>query len=56
MFHDIPAPILGLMQHLERIDSLDREDGTPRMERLRQIPPATRRFIAVGRQYPVRRC
>ncbi len=44
MFHDIPAPILGRMQHLERMDSLDREDGTPRIERLRQIPPATGRL------------
>jgi predicted O-methyltransferase YrrM len=35
------------MRYLEEIDARDRIDGTPRMERLRQIPPATGRFIAL---------
>ena len=35
------------MQYLERIDSRDREDGTPRMERLRQIPRETGKFITL---------
>jgi predicted O-methyltransferase YrrM len=35
------------MCHLERIDALDRQDGTPRLQRLRQIPPETGRFIAL---------
>jgi caffeoyl-CoA O-methyltransferase len=47
MFHDIPAPIQGRMRYLEGIDARDREDGTPRLQRLRQIPPETGRFIAL---------
>ncbi len=47
MFHDIPEPIIRRMRYLEEIDARDRIDGTPRMERLRQIPPATGRFIAL---------
>ena len=35
------------MRHLEKIDMVDRSDGTPRLERLRQIPPETGRFIAL---------
>lgn len=33
--------------HLERMDALDRHDGTPRHQRLRQITPETGRFIAL---------
>ena len=47
MFHDIPSEILQRMKYLEEIDSRDRTDGTPRMERLRQIPPEAGRFIAL---------
>ena len=47
MFHDIPTPILARMRELEQIDSRDRTDGTPRMKRLRQIPPDVGRFIAI---------
>ena len=47
MFHDIPEPILRAMADLEAQDSVDREDRTPRLERLRQIPPETGRFIAL---------
>jgi len=35
------------MDRLERIDTQDRLDGTPRMERLRQIPPETGKFLAI---------
>lgn len=35
------------MRELEQIDSRDRTDGTPRMERLRQIPPEVGKFIAI---------
>jgi len=35
------------MAELERIDSHDRTDGTPRMKRLRQIPPEVGKFIAI---------
>ena len=47
MFHNIPKPILDRMAYLEKIDAADRDDGTTRMERLRQIPPGTGRFIAL---------
>ncbi len=35
------------MRELEQIDSRDRTDGTPRLERLRQIPPEVGRFLAI---------
>lgn len=47
MFHDIPRAIQNRMSYLEKIDSRDRSDGTPRLERLRQIPPETGQFIAL---------
>ena len=47
MFHSIPATIKARMAELEAIDARDREDGTGRMERLRQIPPVTGKFIAL---------
>lgn len=47
MFHDIPQAMLDRMHHLEVIDTQDREDGTPRLERLRQIPPDTGKFLAL---------
>jgi len=47
MFSEIPQRILSQMDELERRDSRDRVDGTPRMERLRQIPPEVGKFIAL---------
>src|SRR3974377_1573291 len=47
MFTDIPEQISSRMAELERIDSCDRTDGTPRMKRLRQIPPEVGKFIAI---------
>jgi len=47
MFHNIPKPILKRMRELEAQDALDREDGTPRPQRLRQIPPVTGKFLAL---------
>jgi caffeoyl-CoA O-methyltransferase len=47
MFREIPQPLFERMQHLERVDARDREDGTPRLQRLRQIPPETGKFIAL---------
>jgi predicted O-methyltransferase YrrM len=47
MFHEIPEAMLNRMRDLERIDSIDRTDGTPRMKRLRQISPEVGRFIAI---------
>ena len=47
MFHSIPKTILKRMRELEEQDALDREDGTPRFQRLRQIPPVTGKFLAL---------
>ena len=47
MFHSLGEPILERMQYLERIDAKDREDGTPRLQRLRQITPDTGKFLAL---------
>ena len=47
MFHNIPRPILDRMRHLEEIDTQDRQDGTPRLQRLRQIPPETGKFLTL---------
>lgn len=47
MFHNIRPSILARMRYLENVDSRDRLDGTPRMERLRQIPPETGRFLTL---------
>ena len=47
MFHDIASTIATRMRELEGLDALDRNDGTPRLDRLRQIPPETGRFIAL---------
>ncbi len=47
MFHPIPTAILERMQALEQIDARDRQDGTPRMQRLRQITPETGRFLSL---------
>ena len=46
MFLDIPESTKKRMQYLEKLDSEDRIDGTPRMERLRQIPPITGKFVS----------
>lgn len=47
MFHNIPEVIKKRMKYLEEIDSKDRLDGTPRMKRLRQIPPDTGKFLSI---------
>jgi len=47
MFHNIRPSILARMEYLENIDAQDRLDGTPRLKRLRQIPPETGRFLAL---------
>ncbi len=47
LFHSIPTPILDRMHTLEEMDALDRVDGTGRLQRLRQIPPETGRFLAL---------
>jgi caffeoyl-CoA O-methyltransferase len=47
MFHEIRPEILSRMKWLEAEDAKDRHDGTPRMQRLRQIPSETGRFLAI---------
>jgi caffeoyl-CoA O-methyltransferase len=47
MFHKIPETIKKRMEYLEDQDRKDRVDGTPRMERLRQISPETGKFISL---------
>jgi predicted O-methyltransferase YrrM len=47
MFHGIPEAMSARMRELERIDAADRANGTPRLKRLRQIPPEVGRFIAI---------
>ncbi len=47
MFHNIPVAVKQRMEVLEARDQHDREDGTPRLQRLRQIPPETGKFLAL---------
>jgi caffeoyl-CoA O-methyltransferase len=47
MFYKIRPAVLERMRHLEEIDRRDRADGTPRPQRLRQIPPETGKFLAL---------
>ena len=47
MFHDIPEPVAVRMAELETRGARDREDGTPRMQRLREVPRDVGRFLAI---------
>jgi caffeoyl-CoA O-methyltransferase len=47
MFHSIRPAIRERMRYLEQIDAQDRLDGTPRLQRLRQIPAETGQFLAL---------
>jgi predicted O-methyltransferase YrrM len=47
MFHNISDPIKERMNYLECIDKNDRIDGTPKLQRLRQIPPEVGKFISI---------
>jgi predicted O-methyltransferase YrrM len=47
MFRDIPPDMARRMSELEEIDARDRDDGTPRLQRLRQVPRVTGEFIAL---------
>ncbi len=47
MFHTIHPAIVERMKFLEEVDAQDRRDGTPRIQRLRQIPPETGKFLAL---------
>jgi predicted O-methyltransferase YrrM len=47
MFESISPAMLFRMRELEAIDLRDRTDGTPRSERLRQIPHEVGKFLAL---------
>ena len=46
LFADIPKPIVDRMKALEARDAQDRTDDTPKLKRLRQIPPETGLLLA----------
>lgn len=47
MFYDISPEMKARMEWLEKADSADRQNGTPRVDRLRQIPRETGQFLAI---------
>jgi len=47
MFYNIPQAFLDRMRYLEQVDARDRKDGTPQLQRLRQISRETGRFISI---------
>ena len=47
MFHDIPEAVSARMKELEEQGARDRKDGTPRLERLREVPREVGRFLAI---------
>ncbi len=47
MFHDIPEPVQVRMAALKERGARDRADGTPRMQRLREVPLEVGRFLAI---------
>ena len=47
MFHDIPAAVAARMDELHELNTRQRAEGMPRLQRLRQIPPEIGRFIAL---------
>jgi caffeoyl-CoA O-methyltransferase len=48
MFWDMSDRIKKQMDDLEAIDSRDRQDGTPKAKRLRQVVPETGKFLALA--------
>jgi caffeoyl-CoA O-methyltransferase len=47
VFHDIPPKIRRRMQYLERLDAEHRRSRVRHFDRLRQVPPATGKFLAM---------
>ena len=47
MLHTIPREILERMRYLEQLDAQDRQDGSALLQRLRQIPPETGKFLVL---------
>jgi predicted O-methyltransferase YrrM len=48
MFHNIPETILKRMQFLEELDAKERAEDIPPLQRLRQVPPETGKFLALS--------
>ena len=47
MLLNIPELVKKRMKYLEKLDANDRGIATPRLQRLRQIPPETGRFLSI---------
>lgn len=47
MFHDVPEAMRARMVELKERGLRDRADGTPRMQRLREVPEEVGRFLAI---------
>jgi predicted O-methyltransferase YrrM len=47
MFHEIPSSILERMIELIELDAKDRANDTPLLQRLRQIPPESGKFLSL---------
>ena len=47
MFHNISETMQARMREMELQDAIDRTDGTPLLQRLRQIPVVTGKFLAL---------
>jgi len=47
MFHEMSQALFERMAYMEKVDAIDRIDGTPTAARLRQIPPETGKFLAL---------
>jgi caffeoyl-CoA O-methyltransferase len=47
MFHDMSEAMVERMAQLEEIDARDRNDGTERLARLRQVPRDVGKFVAI---------
>jgi predicted O-methyltransferase YrrM len=47
MFHEIPQAIKDRMIYLEKLDEKDRTNGKPKLQRLRQVPQETGKFLAL---------
>jgi predicted O-methyltransferase YrrM len=47
MFHDIPEVVAARMAELKELGLRQRADGTPRMQRLREVPEEVGRFLAI---------
>lgn len=47
LFADMPKPLQERMSYLEARDAKDRDDGTPHLKRLRQVPPETGMLLAL---------